>query len=139
MIETLLLKIASFVFKEALLAPFFQAVATAYEIYSIFDTLIDISDCVNTTNDCKELGVVGLQLISNPLTESTVNSLVNINNHSYQVEKTSSGIYIASSLVPTFKVYDKSIPSKVFTSSSKIFVSGGSGSFTNKTNKFTKR
>ncbi len=138
MIESLLVKIASFVFKKAILAPLFKAVSTAYEIYSVFNTLYDFRDCIQTTNDCRELCIYGLKLISDPLTDAILNSLVNIGSHKYQVEKTSSGIYIASSLVPIFKVSDKTIPSKIFTKSNKIFVPGGEGLFSKTTNKFKK-
>jgi hypothetical protein len=129
MIEALLTKIASVIFKKVLAHSGFKALAAAYEIYSVIDTISDLSDCVETTNDCSDLAVFGIEVISNPLTELAYHKLVEIGSHTYYVEKTSSGIYIASNLIPEFKASSNDIPLEVFKGGPGSFRSGSKGSF----------
>ena len=110
MIEALLIKIAAAVFKKAAFSGL-AAAATAYEIYSIFDTISDASDCIETVNDCSELGVCGIQVVSESVAEPMLNRLVNIGNTTFEVSKSSSGIYVASSLTKRFAANGLNFPS----------------------------
>lgn len=114
MIETFFVKIASAVFKKALLSSAPKSLASTYEINSVFDRLKDILDCLESINDCNDLGVCALRVFSDPLSEAAVDSLLELKSQTFTVEKTSSGIYIASQIIPSFSVAPSRFPSEVF-------------------------
>ncbi|MBI3876549.1 MAG: hypothetical protein HY300_11480 [Verrucomicrobia bacterium] len=103
-VESFLVKIATAVFKKAAMGAALAKAASVYEIYSTIDSITDFAHCVHSTNDCNELAVCGLQVISDPLVDHTIQELVGAGSHSFVVEETTSGIYIVSRLAPTFAV-----------------------------------
>jgi len=129
MLESFLVKIAAAVFKKAVIAAGLKSAATAYEIYSVVDAISDISDCVETTNDCYALDVSGVNVVSDYLSQAAVDRLLDVGGHSFTVEKTASGIYLASRVVPTFRVSSVSLPSGIFSGGKGSFRSGGGGGF----------
>lgn len=101
-IESFLTKIVAALFKKAA-ASVIAAVGTAIEIYSVIDTISDLTDVVSSTNDCYDLATVGLEVVSNPLSEAAIDKLLSVGSDTYTVEKLSSGIYIASRFTTPFK------------------------------------
>ena len=110
MIEGLLAKIVAAIFKKAAVCTALKAVATAVEVYSVFDVLADLHDYIQTTNDCHDLSVCGLQVVSGPLSEQVVDRLLNLGNHCFVVERSKNGLYVASSLTPRFHLSDLQFP-----------------------------
>lgn len=110
MLESLLFKIASAIFKKVALGGLIKTAAAAYEIYSVIDAVSDISYTVDTVNDCSDLSVFGVKVASNSLSEVAFNKIIQLNSHSFQVEKTKSGIYIASSMLPRFAANSLNFP-----------------------------
>ena len=102
LIESFLTKIVAAIFKKAAISAI-AAIGTALEVYSIIDTLADLSDVVTSTNDSHELAVIGLEVISNPLTEAAIDNILSIGSDTFTVEKLNSGVYIASRFTPPFK------------------------------------
>lgn len=129
MIESFLVKIASAVFKKALIWGGLKSAAIAYEIYSVVDAVSDVSNCVDTVNDCSALDVSDVHVVSNYLSQTAIDRLLNIGSHSFTVEKTASGIYLASKIVPTFRVNRGSLPGRIFAGGKGSFKSGGGRSF----------
>ncbi len=111
MIESLLAKIAAAVFKSAAIGSVVSKAAAAYEMYTLFDGLSETGDCVYTTNDCDALETYGVTVLSDHVGDTVADKLIQINNHSFTVEKTKSGIYIASSLTPRFSTSSLVFPS----------------------------
>jgi len=103
-IEGLLAKIAAAVFKKAAIGTALKWLAPAIEIYSIFDTLTDFADCVETSNDCHDMSVCGLHVVSDPLTDIAIDRLLTVGNTTFEVQQTSSGLYVANSLTPRFSL-----------------------------------
>lgn len=93
LIETFLTKIAAAVFKKAVLSSCFTTLAGAYEIYSVIDDIVAAADCVDSANDCADLGVCALHVASGPLSEAVASRLLDVGDHTFTVEKTHSGIY----------------------------------------------
>lgn len=104
MIELFLTKIAFAFLDKAALGSSLSVVLKAYEIYSVFDAIADSIDCVRSANDCRELNVCGLQVVSDPVAKHGVDYLVGVGKDVFVVDKTTSGLYIASALVPAFRV-----------------------------------
>ena len=129
MIEAFLTKIAAAIFKKALIGSVLKTLASAYSIYSAVDTIVDVADCLDSANDCSDLGVCGLHVVSPVLTEVAMDRLLEVGSHSFTVEKTSSGIYVASQVTPSFKVSPGYLPSGVFSGGRSSFSSGGRKGF----------
>lgn len=102
-IESFLTKIVAILFKKAAIAGGLKALATAVEVYSVFDTLHDLATCVDSTNDCADLGLCAVNVISDPMSDAVIERLTGVGSERFVVEKTQSGLYIASSLVPAFR------------------------------------
>lgn len=120
MLESFLIKIASLVFKKAAIGGVLASAAAAYEIYSVIDTISDVTNSVDTVNDCSELAVYGVEVATNRLTDEAFDKIVKFNNHSFSVNKTKSGIYIASSMLPKFEANNLVFPQLSNKSFSKI-------------------
>ena len=75
----------------------------AFEIYSAFEVADDFSNCIMSTNDCDELGVCALKVISDPLEQYCVDHLVEMGSETFHLENTPSGLYIASKASGTFR------------------------------------
>lgn len=110
LIEALLSKIAFAVFKKAAILGPLKWLAGAYEIYSVIDSVLDLADCIETANDCNELSVCGLKVVSDPLSSAVIDRLIHIGSHSFEVERTDSGLYLASSLTPRFALNPSHFP-----------------------------
>ena len=104
--EIFLTKIAAAVLKKAAFGSAFTAVSAALQIYSIFELARGMLDCVESMNDCCELGVNECHVISDVLADRVADQLVDIGNTTFEVRKTNSGVYIASSIVPEFRAPD---------------------------------
>ncbi|MBI9065478.1 MAG: hypothetical protein JEZ14_26065 [Marinilabiliaceae bacterium] len=104
------IKIASTIFKKVLIGKA-AALASAYEIYSIFDTISDTSDLVESINDCNELSVSELKVVSDVMSDSLVDQLIRVGSTNFEVQKTKSGIYIASNVVRRFPADSLNFPS----------------------------
>ena len=113
MLEALLVKIAGAVFKKALagVAGKVAAAATsAIQVYSTVETVLDTYHCVRTCNDCHDLGVCGVRVLSDPLSDEAIERVVGLGRHSFVVRRASSGIYIASRLGPQYRAYGLRFP-----------------------------
>lgn len=104
MIEVFLTKIAFTILEKAALGSSLSILFKAYEVYSVFDTVVDAVDCVQSANDCRELKVCSLQVVSDPVAKHGVDYLVGVGKDMFVVDRTTSGLYIASALVPAFRV-----------------------------------
>lgn len=122
LIEAFLAKIAGAVFKKAMIGGLLKTVATAYEIYSVFDAVSDAVDCVDSANDCADLGVCGVHVASGPLSDVVAERLIGVGSERFLVEQTPSGVYVASSLVPAFRPHGLSMPRISVASSPRIVV-----------------
>lgn len=110
MIELFLGKIVATLLKKVAVGGLIKAAASAYEIYSIFDTLSDFSDCLQSTNNCNQLSVSGVQVISDPLVGAAIDKLITVGSTTFEVQRTKSGLYVASSLVPKFALSNRNFP-----------------------------
>lgn len=102
-IESFLIKIAAAVFKKAAAGSALAKVGSAYQIYSAVDSITDFAHCIHSTNDCRDLLVCGLQVISDPLVDHAIEQLLGAKSHSFTVEETPSGIYVVNRFVSTFR------------------------------------
>lgn len=100
-IEGFLIKIAAAVIKKAM-ATKLVAFATAFEIFSIFDAVVNSAEYVSAANDCHALGVFAFHVASDPLINTAVDRLLSAGNMTFEVQQTKSGVYVASHLVPRF-------------------------------------
>jgi hypothetical protein len=104
LIEAFLTKIATAVFTKAILPQGLAVLAGAYEIYSLVEDIAGMANCVDSANDCAELGVCALHVASGPLSDVVASRLLEVGCHTFTVDKTRSGIYIASTLVRPFRI-----------------------------------
>ncbi len=102
LVEAFLTKIVAALLKKSAVSAI-AAVGKAIEVYTVLDTLADACDAVTSFNDSSDLGIAGLQVISDPMSEAVANQLLSIGSDRYTVEKLSSGVYIASKFTPAFK------------------------------------
>ena len=79
-------------------------VAKAFEIYSVFEAVSDAIGYIRAKSNCPELGKFGIAVVSDFLGNSAAEALLDIGSDRFTVEKTASGIYIASKVIPTFSV-----------------------------------
>ena len=98
-IEMLLSKIAFTILKKAVIAP---VLGTIFKVVSVIETITDLYHCIETTNDCKQLGIFGLKVGSGQLTEVAYDTLIKMGKEEFSIQKTSGGIYVASKIVPAF-------------------------------------
>lgn len=98
-VELLLSKIVFSIFNKAVLAP---ALGKLFQVISLIEACVDLYHCIETTNNCEELGVVGLKVVSDQLPEIAYDNLMNIGTEKFSVQRTPGGIYVASKLVPVF-------------------------------------
>lgn len=122
MIKSFFNKIIGSVFKKAIKGTLLGPLSTFYDIYAFFDLLNDVDDALNSVNTCSELAVAGLEVTSDLLASSTVNRLVSLGNESFHVEKTQSGIYVASKSLNEYKLPSGIVPESAFKTEKKIFV-----------------
>lgn len=90
-IESVLSGIASAIIKKALVGGCFQSLVPAIQVYSTFDSIIDITDCILSENHCHDLSLAGVKVISENLSEQVVSDLLNIGNTTFEIKQTSSG------------------------------------------------
>ncbi len=92
----------------------------SFTIWSYFELAHGLHNVVETTNNCNELSVSGLKLLSDPLSDAVAESLIRIGNESFKVSKSSSGIYVASNSLSDYHFHNIQFPS---------YNSGGPGGF----------
>jgi hypothetical protein len=102
MIESLLVKIGGAILKKGLATAGLQALASAYEVYSLIDDAADLAHCVRTASDCHELSICGLHVMSDPLSDAVIGQLLDLGGHTFTIQQRRSGVYLAHSLGPTF-------------------------------------
>lgn len=113
MIESFLAKIFVLILKKSSAIVVSRLAISAIEIYSTFQAVMGLVDCIESVNDCQELSVCGLKVVSPPMTETIVNQLIKVGNTTFDVRRTESGIYLASSLVPEFALSHLDFPAIV--------------------------
>lgn len=130
MIGALLTKIAGAVFQKAASFAFLSSIASAYEIFSVVESISDLSDCLATVSDCDPLGVCGVEVVSDHLSNAALEQILKKPKHSFKVEKRKSGIYIVSQLAPSFQAHGIDFPKvrheqpKTITSTKTIIAPG---------------
>lgn len=92
MLEFIILKtIGASILKTAAAKAGLAVLGTAYDVYSFFDSL-------HSVNTCRELGIVGLQVGYEQLSDQAVEYLVNkVVEDTYEIQQHESGFYIAES------------------------------------------
>ena len=103
----LLGQIAFMIFKKAVIAP---VLGTIFKVVSVIETIVDLYHCIETTNDCEQLGVFGLKVGSGQLTAAAYDTLVKMGSEEFSVQKSSGGIYVASKIVPAFVATPANFP-----------------------------
>ena len=106
-IEFLLSKIAIAIFNKAVIAP---SIAKPFMVFSAFELYADIANCVQTSNDCNELRVCGLKVVSNRLPDAIIDRLISVGNESFEVTPTASGLFVASRFSPPFAATPQDFP-----------------------------
>lgn len=109
LVEGFLTKIAGAVLKKAA-GSLIPSLSNCIGIYSAIDSANEINKIISSINDSNALKVNSLNVASGILTDLAFDKLISSNRHSFNVEKTSSGIYIVSDIVPSFKVNNLSFP-----------------------------
>ncbi|MBN1971556.1 MAG: hypothetical protein JW870_19485 [Candidatus Delongbacteria bacterium] len=139
MLESFLIKIVATLLKKAIAAPIIKTIANAFHVYTVIDTANDLINCIETTNSCNDLGVCGVKVVAENLAEAAFDKIVKVGNDSFTVEKTKSGIYVASRYVPKFEIVNPTFEMvKIFSKTGNL---SGNGSFTNpfSSNTFSKK
>ena len=124
MLSWLFTKIAGAVLGNAF-AGALAAGSSAYELYSLFETYSGCDNVVTADAGCDELNVHGVKVISEELTGQAIDLLLQNSTQRFNVEKTGSGIYIASKLIEPFKVPDQGQFERYFSRSGPFSKSGG--------------
>lgn len=100
LIEAFLAKIVGGVFAKSMLG---GALKTGFEIYSAFELLDRVSDCVDACSSSSDLGICAAHAVSAPLSERAVEKLLSTESTPIEVKRAPSGVYIASRVAPTFE------------------------------------
>lgn len=106
LVESFLTKIAAAVLKKASLSSALSSISTAVQICSAFELVDDVSDCLNSINDCTEFGIHALEVVSDPLTSAAVDQIFRLGSDMFTVDRTSSGVYITSNMASKFVASD---------------------------------
>jgi hypothetical protein len=102
-IEVFLTKIATAVLKKAAVSAGYGGIVRAWEIYSVFHSVGDAFSTVESVNDCNTLGVKGLRVLSDELTQKAADALVEFGAEKFSIRQDASGVYIAARIVPEFR------------------------------------
>lgn len=119
-LESFILKIITVITKKAIVSTLVKGIITAFEVYSVLDTINDAINCITTTNDCKDLGLCGISVASDQLTDKAFDKIIQIGDSKYTVERTKSGIYVANNYIPTIKLVESHEIGRLFNSSEFI-------------------
>ena len=103
LIESFLTKIAVSVFQQALINAELPVISKAVEIYSTFRNAVGLVNQIRSINSSGTLRVSGLEVLSDKLANTTADFLIKLGKETFAVDKTGSGIYIASDIKPTFR------------------------------------
>lgn len=104
LIESFLTKIAIAIFKQALVSAEIPVISKAVEIYSVFQNAVGLANQIKSINSSNPLQVFNLEVLSDKLAAPTADFLYKLGKETFAVDKTSSGVYIASNFKPAFRV-----------------------------------
>jgi hypothetical protein len=103
LIESFLTKIAVAVFKQVLIGAQIPLLSKAIEIYSVFENTVGLANQIKSINSSNSLQVFNLEVLSDKLAAPTAEFLYKLGSETLAVEKTTSGVYIASNSQPAFR------------------------------------
>src|ERR1017187_10515570 len=86
-IEVFLTKIATAVLKKAAVSAGYGGIVRAWEIYSVFHSVGDAFSTVESANDCNTLGVKGLRVLSDELTQKAADALVEFGAEKFSIRQ----------------------------------------------------
>jgi hypothetical protein len=101
-IELFLTKIVATILRETTSAALVAVFKMALEVQAFFDAVATVRDCVESESCSRRLGVLGLRVASDRLTDYSVERLLTIGRSALSVDQTKAGIYIVSDVVPSF-------------------------------------
>jgi hypothetical protein len=102
-IESFLTKIAAALFKQALIGAQIPILSKAIEIYSVFQNATGLVNQIKSINSSNSLQVFNFEVLSDKLATPTAEFLYKLGSETFAVEKTTSGVYIASNSQPVFR------------------------------------
>jgi len=70
----------------------------------VFSSVIELVDSIRSINDCADLAIHGLKVTSDVMASSIAAQLLEVGSSTFVVERTKSGVYIASDVTKAFQV-----------------------------------
>jgi hypothetical protein len=101
--ETFLTKIALTVLKSALMHAGVSVASSAIDIHSVFHPSGVSGSRVAATSTCGLLDVYGLEIVSDVMATTAAEVLLRLGQSMFVVDRTDSGVYVASDVAPTFR------------------------------------